>query len=976
MRRYAKIFTGIIAAMLFALPLCACGDSTEDTHPAQGITIESAYAQAVDLGYTGTLEQFIEAISGKDGVSIESVELNDDGELVITDSNGNVLFKKKLPLCDHAYSAQQIGILPTCTSHGYNLAVCDKCGDIEYIPVEALGHDWDNGTVVFEPNCIKNGLTYYTCEVCGETKSQILPATGEHKFKNDVCIYCNASYRRILDDRYNTDYGYEYLSNMTGGALFCRLYDAIDGYAMDFHSDGSLNATADGDEYVLAQINYAALGLTDDQAVSVWKTYTDDNPLYYWMSKTLQVRGENIVLFVEPEYANGSDRIAYNEKLYSIINEYEDMAQNESAYTVALAYHDAIINKIDYAYKNGNAPEDAAWAHNVTGVLEGKGAVCEGYARTFQLLLNARGIDNIFVDGTSRNQNHAWNLVQLDDGEWYWYDLTWDDTPGYYWGMQNNYTCATDEEFLKNHTPSNDGQFGVDFLYGLPERATSAYDGDEPMLSDKITVDGNAYEIIGYNSLNLSKLSATDENQDVTVPRTVEYSGRTFNVISLMNKTVGDGCILVHNKFYNSINIPSTVVYIDDGAISDGGLKSITVDDDNKIFCAENGVLFTQFLNTLVYYPEGKTNESYSVPVETYYIAAEAFRTGRTKSKLQELHIGKNVKSVGCLNDGYGYPGFGGLAGAWNQIIMRLVGQKKFTVDKANPYFKIENDMLMSTSGHSIYAALPNIERAEIPDTVNYIDTCAFSNLQQLKYAKIPSGIEWLSRTFNNCSNLTEVILSEGLIQIKDTVFKNCKSLENIILPDSLKLIDYQAFYGCTSLKSITIPKNVEKIASNAFNCCTSLAEITVSAENTHYISKGNCIIESATKTLVSGCNTSIINDDGSVTSIADHAFYGSDIETIVLPETVKSIGKYVFSYCSSLKAIVISKSIANIDKNAFFNFRGNIFYQGTENEWYAMDSENSITGWQTVLLHFYSETEPTTSGNYWHYVDGVPVKW
>lgn len=524
MRRYAKFITGAIAAMLFALPLCACGDSTEDTHPAQGITIESAYAQAVDLGYTGTLEQFIEAISGKDGVSIESVELNDNGELVITDLSGNVLFKKKLPLCDHAYSAPQVGILPTCTSHGYNLAICDKCGDIEYIPVEALGHDWDNGTVVFEPNCVKNGLTYYTCEVCGETKSQILPATGEHKFKNDVCIYCNASYRRILDERYNTDYGYEYLSNMTGGALFCRLYDAIDGYAMDFHSDGSLNATADGDEYVLAQINYAALGLTDDQAVSVWKTYTDDNPLYYWMSKTLQVRGENIVLFVEPEYANGSDRIAYNEKLYSIINEYEDMAQNESAYTVALAYHDAIINKIDYAYKNGNVPEDAAWAHNVTGVLEGKGAVCEGYARTFQLLLNTRGIDNIFVDGTSRNQNHAWNLVQLDDGEWYWYDLTWDDTPGYYWGMQNNYTCATDEEFLKNHTPSNDGQFGVDFLYGLPERATSAYDGDEPTLSDKITVDGNAYEIIGYNSLNLSKLSATDENQDVTVPP----NGRIF----------------------------------------------------------------------------------------------------------------------------------------------------------------------------------------------------------------------------------------------------------------------------------------------------------------------------------------------------------------------------------------------------------------------------------------------------------------
>lgn len=53
-----------------------------------------------------------------------------------------------------------------------------------------------------------------------------------------------------------------------------------------------------------------------------------------------------------------------------------------------------------------------------------------------------------------------------------------------------------------------------------------------------------------------------------------------------------------------------------------------------------------------------------------------------------------------------------------------------------------------------------------------------------------------------------------------------------------------------------------------------------------------------------------------------------------------------------------------------------NIYYYGTKEEWNNVKNNDSKVA--SVKEYFYSETKPTTSGNYWHYdVDGVtPVVW
>ncbi len=64
MKRRFLVFSLIIVVVLTcAMILCSCNRSD-----GEGYTIESVYAEAQELGYTGTLEEFIELVSGKDGV--------------------------------------------------------------------------------------------------------------------------------------------------------------------------------------------------------------------------------------------------------------------------------------------------------------------------------------------------------------------------------------------------------------------------------------------------------------------------------------------------------------------------------------------------------------------------------------------------------------------------------------------------------------------------------------------------------------------------------------------------------------------------------------------------------------------------------------------------------------------------------------------------------------------------------------------
>ena len=96
-----------------------------------------------------------------------------------------------------------------------------------------------------------------------------------------------------------------------------------------------------------------------------------------------------------------------------------------SDYDVAKALHDYLILNCDYDKRlySGDLPYISYTANGA--LLEGS-AVCAGYAKAYEALMNAAGIPCECVTGNTTRGYHAWNLVQID-GAWYHVDTTWDD---------------------------------------------------------------------------------------------------------------------------------------------------------------------------------------------------------------------------------------------------------------------------------------------------------------------------------------------------------------------------------------------------------------------------------------------------------------------------------------------------------------------------------------------------------------------
>ena len=138
-----------------------------------------------------------------------------------------------------------------------------------------------------------------------------------------------------------------------------------------------------------------------------------------------------------------------------------------------------------------------------------------------------------------------------------------------------------------------------------------------------------------------------------------------------------------------------------------------------------------------------------------------------------------------------------------------------------------------------------------------------------------------------------------------------------LIIPDGVKTIGFSAFEDCTSIFGLVIPASVEQISPSAFNGCDGLECIAVRKGNPKYRAEGECMIETATGTVVVGCKASEIPEG--ITAIGEGAF--SDIETlenIAIPNSVKKIGDGAFEYCTSLKHITLPEKVDSLGSDVF----------------------------------------------------------
>ena len=228
-------------------------------------------------------------------------------------------------------------------------------------------------------------------------------------------------------------------------------------------------------------------------------------------------------------------------------------------------------------------------------------------------------------------------------------------------------------------------------------------------------------------------------------------------------------------------------------------------------------------------------------------------------------------------------------------------------------------DSVTCIGGYAFYCCI-NLTSITIPDSVTSIGTNAFQNCIGITSITIPDSVTSVGESaFYGCSNLTSITIPDSVTSIEQYAFNDCSGLTSITIPDSVTSIGERAFNRCSGLTSITIPDGVTSIGDAAFSGCSSLTSIIVASGNTKYHSTGNCLIETVSKTLITGCKNSEIPTDGSVTSIRYGAFEGhSGITSITIPNSVTSIGMYGFRACTGLTSITIGNGVTSIGNAAF----------------------------------------------------------
>ncbi|HHW31990.1 MAG TPA: hypothetical protein GXX20_10025 [Clostridiaceae bacterium] len=135
----------------------------------------------------------------------------------------------------------------------------------------------------------------------------------------------------------------------------------------------------------------------------------------------------------------------------------ETIKPDMTDYEKELAIHDYIINNARYDTAYFNKKNISPESYSAYGILVlGKG-VCEGYSEAMKLIMDRLGIECIIVTGKSRNQNHAWNIINIE-GNYYHLDLTWDDpvTNDGSDELTYDYFNVTDLELSKDHSWDKD----------------------------------------------------------------------------------------------------------------------------------------------------------------------------------------------------------------------------------------------------------------------------------------------------------------------------------------------------------------------------------------------------------------------------------------------------------------------------------------------------------------------------------------
>ncbi len=167
--------------------------------------------------------------------------------------------------------------------------------------------------------------------------------------------------------------------------------------------------------------------LDEEEFHKMFQALSYDNPELLCMQNESRIISRGAKAYFAPQYVCDEQTCeAHAEQLESELQKILLGVQSEwNDYQTELYFHDTICARMAY-----ETADDTVGYTTYDALILGR-AVCEGYARSMQLLCNHAGIPNYLVTGIgterdSESQGHMWNVVTVA-GQNYYVDATWDD---------------------------------------------------------------------------------------------------------------------------------------------------------------------------------------------------------------------------------------------------------------------------------------------------------------------------------------------------------------------------------------------------------------------------------------------------------------------------------------------------------------------------------------------------------------------
>lgn len=250
------------------------------------------------------------------------------------------------------------------------------------------------------------------------------------------------------------------------------------------------------------------------------------------------------------------------------------------------------------------------------------------------------------------------------------------------------------------------------------------------------------------------------------------------------------------------------------------------------------------------------------------------------------------------------------------------------------------------------------LESVNLPDSLTEMYVQVFAGCTSLKSVHLPAELGRIeASTFEGCSSLTDITIPKTVTIIGDAAFEGCSNLRAVNI-ENAEEIGNRVFCDCSLIEEVTLGENIYHLGGNAFSHCSGLKKITVKSKT---INLSRAKIENLNDTSIYGYIGSkaecfalvndipfynletgervikewIVDGDGilqkykgsgkdiiipseaegvAIIGIGEEAFFGSDITSVELPDSIETIGLCAFEDCASLKTVKLSSGMAKLD--------------------------------------------------------------